>query len=91
MVSMRDSSVVSSMTLKDGRSEAFRSGSCGSRTPARAAHFIWGRLRSASMQVTEAPRRARQVMRRLAEVDFPTPPLGDAITMVGKVPPDTDD
>jgi hypothetical protein len=43
------------------------------------------------MQVTDAPRRARQVIKRLAEVDFPTPPFGDAITIVGKDSPGTDE
>src|SRR5215469_11242223 len=88
MVLMSDSSPVSSMIVRFGRVFGLYLGRSGKiRTPARRAHFTCGRLRSASMPETLAPCRARQVISILAVVDFPTPPLGDATTMVGMISP----
>src|SRR3954470_6318800 len=51
--------------------------------PSRLAQWDSGRLGSASMTVTAAPFRASSEASRMAEVDFPAPPLGLAKTIVG--------
>ena len=51
--------------------------------PGRLAHWLSGRLGSASIIVTVPPWLASSVASKTAAVDLPTPPFGLANTMVG--------